>query len=113
MTDLKKKLSTEHEKYIAKICKGKRTRNSGALITEKGDVLSADYLIDCKMTGEPGKPAKSISVKIKDWEKIWQEALEVNKLPALALRIYNPDSPNANHNGYIDFILTIPEIYGS
>ena len=50
---LSKTLSTRHyskqqEKKVAKAVRGKRTANSGATPFQKGDVVTKDWLIECK-----------------------------------------------------------------
>lgn len=56
--------------------------NSGALWFDKGDLKTDDYLIECKYTEKKG-----FRISDKILEKLWNEALERNKLPALVIRI--------------------------
>ena len=56
--------------------------NSGALFFDKGDLKTDDYLIECKYTEK-----KSFSITKKILQKIWNEALESNKLPKLIVGI--------------------------
>lgn len=62
-------------------------------------------LIECKQTGQMDKPAKSYSLKVSDLEKAWDEATSEGLDMAIAVRIYAPDSPLANHKGNIDLIV--------
>lgn len=103
--DLRKQHSREHEEYIAKTFSGKRSPSSGASIREKGDIITETHIIECKLKGSPGNPVGSTLVK--QMEKVYNEALEVDKWPLVALRFYNPKSPLANHNGYIDLAITL------
>ena len=59
---------------MARTLSGRVQAASGALPGNKGDVLSEDYLVECKRTDKA-----SLSIK-KEWlEKIDQEAAAVNK----------------------------------
>ena len=71
--------------------KGKQTKNSGATAFEKGDVLSGDFLIECKTKTSP---SESISIK-KEWlEKNNKEAVFMGKeYNALAFN-FGPNEPN-------------------
>lgn len=55
--------SSKQEKYIAKLLGGKTTSNSGAAKFNAGDVLTDDWLIECKTTIAP---KKSFSIA-KEW----------------------------------------------
>jgi hypothetical protein len=102
-----KAASVDQENYIAKKYRGKRSVSSGAAAHDAGDVRTFLQLIECKMTGNVLKPAKSISVKLQDVEKICDEAYAEGRTPALALRIYNPSSVLADVHGNIDMILRL------
>lgn len=66
-----KKYSKAQEKKVAKTLKGKVQANSGATPFYKGDVVTSNFLIECK-TATTEK--KSMSIK-KEWiEKIKEEA---------------------------------------
>ena len=65
---LSKTLSTRHyskqqEKKVAKAVRGKRTANSGATPFQKGDVVTKDWLIECKTKT---KDCSSFTIK-EDW----------------------------------------------
>lgn len=104
-----KQWAIDHENYVASQLGGRRTKNSGATDSQKGDVdrvsiPDLDVLVECKYTGEVTKPAKSISVKLDVLEKITDEAQMDGCQPMLALRITNPDSPIASARGHVDWV---------
>lgn len=84
----KKKLSNKHEKDIAEAFNGRVQIASGAipLVGMKGDVVSPDYLIECKATTKT-----FYSLKRKVVEKIEKEALKCGRTPILAIRVSNAD----------------------
>lgn len=88
---------------MAEALEGKRSPSSGASITDAGDVRSLNFLIECKHKGTFDKPAKSISVKLSDFEKIFDEASSEGRTPMLCLSIYSPDSILATRDGCVDF----------
>lgn len=96
--------SVKHEDFIAKTYDGVRSPSSGGAVSDQGDVRNDEYLYECKLTGTPEKPAKSISLKLNDLEKIADEAWSEGREPALALRIYNPESVLSDTYGYIDLV---------
>lgn len=103
-----RKLIKEHskaqEEFVAKITGGRRSPSSGAWIYDDGDVDAEEFIIECKLSGNPDKTAKSISLKLADFEKVFDEASLNRKTPLMALRIHNPDSVLADHKGNIDFV---------
>ena len=103
---MRKKLSREHESFVAKWYGGKRSPSSGASDTDKGDVRTSTMLIECK--GKFGqrigqKPVKS--TLLGHMEKAADEAWSEGKDPAVALRFYKPESTLADTNGYVDLIV--------
>lgn len=64
-------------------------------------------LIECKHTGTFDKPAKSISIKLADVEKIADEAWSEGKTPVLALGIYAPDSVLSDADGTVNLIVRL------
>lgn len=98
-----KALSVEQEDYIAKKYGGSRSRSSGAADNDAGDVRTDDYLIECKVTGRPGKPAKAALLSIFD--KIAEEAYSEGREPLVALRYFAPESPLANPQGWVDLVV--------
>ena len=68
--------SSVQEKSVASAVGGKRTPNSGATDFQKGDVITTDWLLECKTCMEK---KKSFSIK-KEWlEKNKQEAFATGK----------------------------------
>jgi len=55
--------SKQQEKKVAKAVKGNRTANSGATAFQKGDVVTQDWLIECKTKT---KDCNSFTIK-EDW----------------------------------------------
>lgn len=55
--------SKQQEKKVAKVVNGKRQANSGATAFQKGDVVTKDWLIECKTKT---KDCSSFTIK-EDW----------------------------------------------
>lgn len=83
--------SNRQEKQVAKSIGGRQTSNSGATKFVKGDILTDDFLIECKTTLTP---KKSFAIK-KEWlDKNRQEMFAMNKsYNALAFN-FEPDGKN-------------------
>lgn len=83
--------SSRQEKNVAKAIQGKQTANSGATRFGAGDVLTDNFLIECKTCMED---KQSFSIK-KEWlEKNKEEAFAVGKdYSALAFN-FGPNSAN-------------------
>ena len=83
--------SNRQEKQVAKAVGGRQTANSGATKFVKGDILTDDFLIECKTTLTP---KKSFAIK-KEWlDKNKEEAFAMNKsYNALAFN-FEPDGKN-------------------
>lgn len=71
-----KKISLAQEERVARLFNGKRTPQSGGGKWKKGDVLSDNFLIECKTTVTE-KPSYSVSKKILD--KADEERREMGK----------------------------------
>ena len=68
--------SKQQEKKVAKAVRGKRTANSGATAFQKGDVITEDWLIECKTKT---KDCNSFTIK-EDWLiKNQEEAFAMGK----------------------------------
>lgn len=68
--------STRQEKTVAKELNGQRTKNSGATLLQKGDILLTNWLLECKTKTSD---SDSISIK-KEWlEKIVKESVMMGK----------------------------------
>jgi len=93
-----------HERHVAKAYDGHRSASSGGAAHDRGDVRvrASNILIECKHKGSFDKPAKSVSVKLDDLEKIADEAWSESKDFRLALRMYAPDSVLADRDGFVD-----------
>jgi hypothetical protein len=107
---MKKKLSKEHEEFVARWVDGRRSPSSGASVTDKGDVktdgLPVDLVFECKgKFGERTGQTKVKSVLVNQMEKVADEAWSEDKDPAIALRFYMPDSTLADSKGYVDLIV--------
>ncbi len=63
-----------------------KTINSGAIVWDKGDLKTDDYLIECKYTDK-----KSFRITAKILEKLWDESFSSNKLPRLIVGISRND----------------------
>lgn len=100
-----KRLSVDHEEFIARLYDGKRSVSSGAAIHDRGDVRTESCLFECKHSGSFDRPAKSISIKVSDLEKVADEAWSEGKSWAMALRIYAPSSVLADSNGFVDLMV--------
>lgn len=104
-TGSKKALSVKHEDFIAALYGGKRSKSSGAAITDGGDVRAPTKLIECKMTGKPGTVKRN--KVLNDFEKIADEAFEEGREPLLALRYWDSDSVLSGPDGYIDLVVKL------
>lgn len=96
-----KRFSVEQEDFIASLYRGTRSPSSGAAESDAGDVRSERYLIECKVSGEPGK-VKRKSTILQHLEAIWEEAVAEGREPVLCVREFQPDSPLANRDGWVD-----------
>lgn len=107
-------LSERQEDRIARIYGGRRSPSSGGHESDRGDVRTRYELIECKHKGTFDKPAKSISLKLEDFEKIADEAWSESRNPFMVLSIYAPDSVLANKDGEVDFTvrLTLDDFHG-
>lgn len=101
-----KRLSREHEEFIAKNYNGVRSPSSGAASTDGGDVRSTTELFECKVQGEPGGRVKG-GLIVKRMEKIADEAWEEGRKPALCLRYWNPSSVLSDATGWIDLTIRL------
>ena len=76
---MKNKSKKKGQKFEEKV---KKTLNSGSLWFDKGDLKTKDHVIECKFTEKKG-----FRVTLKLLQKLWAEALEANKIPALIIGI--------------------------
>ena len=80
------KQSQKHEKRLAKAVGGQTTAASGAFWSRKGDVRSADLLIEHKWTGKKSKTISSAELK-----KISDEAIMDGRLPVFGIHLDGRD----------------------
>lgn len=86
--------SKQQEKKVAKATHGRRQANSGATAFQKGDIITSDWLIECKTKT---KDCSSFTIK-EDWLlKNEEEAFAMGKDPALCFDF----GPGANKRYYI------------
>lgn len=106
-----KKRSRAQEDLIADRYDGRRTAASGAAVTDPGDVVSKadDTVFEAKCKGTADKYATSMPVNLKVFEKAFDEACELGMNAALALCMHNPDSPLADRDGDVHFIVRLLE----
>lgn len=104
--------SIKHEALISSLYGGLRTSNSGADITDLGDVRvkkgqirEGHFLFECKTTGYPGKPANNVI--LKQFIKVADEAYQEGRQPAMSLQYFFPDCPLADRDGYVTFTLRL------
>jgi Holliday junction resolvase len=76
------KQSRKHENRLAKKVDGSRTAASGAFWSRKGDVRSADLLIEHKWTGK-----KQTTIKSDVLKKIVREAILDGRMPVLGIHL--------------------------
>lgn len=87
--------SKQQEKKVAKAVKGKRTANSGATPFMKGDVITKDWLIECKTKT---KDCSSFTLK-EDWLlKNEEEAFAMGKSNSALCFDFGP---SANKRYYV------------
>lgn len=99
--------SVQQEQYIALIYGGKQSPSSGAADNDQGDVRTPTTLIECKVTGGPGKGGPRSPRMVRWLEKVSLEAWEEGRDPALALRFYDPESALADRDGWIDLVVRL------
>jgi hypothetical protein len=74
--------SQKHEARLAGVLDGKRNAGSGAFWSRKGDVRSADILLEHKYTGKA-----SFTIKAAVLEKIVKEAILESRMPVLGVSL--------------------------
>lgn len=79
-----KKRSQRQEKRVAVKLNGKPQKGSGAVSFHKGDVRTAELLLECKTTQNA-----SLSIKQEWLEKVSKESVAYNKVPALSIEFQN------------------------
>lgn len=83
--------SNKQEKFVTKIVDGKQTLNSGATPFQKGDILTKDFLIECKTKTTH---SNSISIKKEWFNKNKQEMVFEGKQHQALVFNFGPDEEN-------------------
>lgn len=78
--------SQKHEKRLAKAVGGTTNAASGALWNRKGDVRTANFLVEHKYTSK-----KSFTLKSSELKKIVMEAILDNRMPAFGIHMDGED----------------------
>ena len=87
--------SKRQEDAVAKATKGKRTKNSGASMFQKSDVLLEDFTLECKTKASN---CESISIKKEWFDKQLKESIQMGKHYFAIVINFGPDEPyNENH----------------
>lgn len=84
------------ETSLAQRLGGQQVPGSGALSGAKGDVRKADFLVENKSSTNA-----SFSIKQDVLIKIYQEALDVSKMPALAFQFVNSEGQSAKRDRWV------------
>ena len=91
MTKPTRYYSNKQEEYVANLLGGKKVPNSGATSFAKGDLVTDNWLFECKTTT---KPKTSFSIK-KDWiDKNFIERVEMGKPYSAIVHQYEEDGTN-------------------
>ena len=91
------KQSRKHEDRLAKKIGGSRTAASGAFWSRKGDVRSADLLIEHKFTGK-----KQTTLKSDVLRKITREAILDGRMPVLGVHLDGEDYVVLLENDFLE-----------
>lgn len=94
-----KRLSEDHEEFIARKYGGRRSASSGGAAHDQGDVRCPTLLIECKASMKAPKKL------IDEFEKVTQEAYSEGRTPMMALRYFAPESILADADGWIDLVV--------
>jgi hypothetical protein len=91
------KQSQAHERRLAKRLGGFTTAASGAFWSRKGDVRSAELLIEHKWTGKLSKTISS-----KELEKITNEAIMDGRMPVFGIHLNGKNYVILDENDFIE-----------
>ena len=87
--------SSKQEKAVAKAIGGKQTKNSGASLFQKSDVLTDLFTLECKTKTSN---SESISIKREWFDKQLKESIQMGKRYSAIVINFGPDEPyNENH----------------
>lgn len=106
----KKELSVRHEDHIASVYGGRRSKSSGAAVTDEGDVYVAGEgtLFECKgQFGELAGNGPVRSTLLTQFTKVAREATDLLSEPAMALRFYAPKNILADGDGWVDLTVRL------
>jgi hypothetical protein len=98
------KESQKHEARLAKKFDGKKVVASGAFWSRKGDVRSADMLIEHKWTGK-----SSFTLKAAVLEKIVKEAILESRMPVLGISLNNENYVMLTEDDFLELLQTLQE----
>ena len=104
-----KKCSNKQERDVAKKFKGEKQFNSGATPFYKGDVISEDFLFECKTSI---KNKKSYSIKQEDLKKLKTEKFSMGRLYEALVFNFGPETENyyiVTEQTILDFIESLKE----
>ena len=87
--------SKRQEDAVANAVGGKRTKNSGASLFQKSDVLTDLFTLECKTKTSN---SESISIKREWFNKQLKESIQMGKRYSAIVINFGPDEPyNENH----------------
>ena len=98
------KKSQKHEARLAGVLNGKVNAGSGAFWSRKGDVRSADVLLEHKYTGKT-----SFTVKAAVLEKIVKEAILDSRTPVLGFSLNNENYVMLTEDDFLELLHTLQE----
>jgi hypothetical protein len=93
------KQSQKHEKRLAKAIGGSTNAASGAFWSRKGDVRSADFLIEHKWTGK-----KSKTIQAAELKKIVNEAVMDGRTPVFGIHLDGEDYVILLETDFMEFV---------
>jgi hypothetical protein len=105
-----KALSVAQENHIADVYEGVRSPSSGGADNDQGDVRTPSLLIECKLTGGPGRPSYGEDHRphlSRVMEKVAEEAWTEDREPVVCLRFFDPLSKLANTEGWVDLTVRL------
>lgn len=104
----RRRKSMKQEDRVADAFGGYRQAGSGAVAGRRGDAKGVELLGECKRTEK-----KSISIKMDYLEKITQEAVSYNRIPAVAIEF--EDTPKLVPRDWVllpaGFVSQLLEVY--
>ena len=83
--------SSKQEKQVAGLMGGRQTKNSGATLFDKGDVLTDKFLLECKTKMQH---SESITIRKEWFEKNLKETLVTGKEYSAIVFNFGPGEEN-------------------